>query len=56
MHTNNLSSSLQYTHVMLSRPVIAKVCFLTLQGMRQKVSFQMFLRKMSPNYLQKETF
>ena len=33
---------------------IAKICFSTLQGTREDVSFHMFLKKMDPNYLEKE--
>ena len=41
MHTDNLSSTLQYTHVMLQRLVNCKrfsKCSSTLQGMREEVS------------------
>ena len=33
-----------------------KVCFSTLQALREEVSFHMFLKKMTPNYLEKEKF
>ena len=56
MHTDNLSSSLQYIHVILWRSVIAKVCFSALQNMGEEVSFHIFFKKMSPNYLEKEKF
>ena len=53
MNTDNLSSSLQYTHVMLQRSENCKSIVSTLEGMREKVSFHMFLKRMTPNYLEK---
>ena len=35
---------------------IAKVYFSTLQGMRKEISFLLFLKKMTQNYLEKEEF
>ena len=59
MYIDNLSFTLQCTHVMLERSVNCKsfsTCFSTLQGMREEVSFNIFLEKMTPNCLGKEKF
>ena len=52
MHTDNLSSSTRHV-IKVSK---LQKCFSTLQDMRGEVSFHMFLKKMTPNYLEKEKF
>ena len=56
MHTDSLSSFLQYHTSCYKGQKIVKVWFSTLQGMREEVSFDMSLRKMTPNYLENEMF
>ena len=52
MHTDNLSSTLQYTrHVMKVNKLQNYV-----HGKAEEVNFHMFLKKMTLNYLEKETF
>ena len=45
-HTDNLSSTLQHTHLSCYKAQqIAKVCLSTLKGMREDASFHMFFEK-----------
>ena len=47
-HTDNSSSTLRYTQMHMSyykAQVIAKICFSSLQGMREEASFRMFFWK-----------
>ena len=56
MQTDNLPSTLQYTHGHVIKVSELQVCFSTLQGMGEEVTFHMFLKKRTPNYLEKEKF
>ena len=55
--TDNLASTLQYTHVMLKRSVNCKTMFFNIKRHRRgsKFPYDVF-EKMTPNYLEKEKF
>ena len=47
-HTDKSSSTLRYTHMYMSyykAQVIGKICFSSLQGMREEASFRRFFEK-----------